>query len=162
MIVIREGNIPDSRELEDYLYNSEVSRSDFIDFTPIATHHANHDGMSIHVSDWDIVFKGDEKYDSWHLIADIEMQYAFDDPRYRAMLLLEKYRKLCKLQVVNHDHAYVYLIYQVPKELSEKLGELITAIIESFNGKEYTVELHEDVLGPIGLSLEEGEMSQGT
>lgn len=150
MIVIREGGPPDSRELDDYLYNSEVSRSDFIDFNVVREQFSRKDNLSIHASEWNIVFKGDDKYDSWHFIADIGERYAFEDRRYKAMLLLEPYRKYCRLMVGSHaSEVFTFLIYNVPKSLSQILSTQLQEIIESFDGEEYKVTLDEATLGDL-------------
>ena len=158
MIVIREGGPPNSRELDDYLYNSEVTRSDFIDMTPVSEEAFYKDGMSIHVSDWDVVSKDGDKYDQWHLIADIETMYSFDDRRYKAMLVLEKYRSAhCSPVIVSHTPTYFFFVYRVKKKISNLISQNLKAILESFNGECYDYAIDEQSVGSVGLSIQEEE-----
>lgn len=163
MIVIREGGPPNSRELDDYLYNSEVTRSDFIDMTPVSEEAFYKDGMSIHVSDWDVVSKGGDKYDQWHLIADIETMYNFDDRRYKAMLVLEKYRSAhCSPVIVSHTPTYFFFVYRVKKKISNLISQNLKAILESFNGECYDYAIDEQSVGSVGLSIQEEEDAEDT
>ncbi len=158
MIVIREGGPPSSRELDDYLYNSEVTRSDFIDMTPVSEESFYKDGMSIHVSDWDVVSKDEDKYDQWHLIADIETMYGFDDRRYKAMLVLEKYRSAhCSPVIVSHTPTYFFFVYRVKKKISNLISQNLKAILESFNGEYYDYAIDEQSVGSVGVSIQEEE-----
>lgn len=159
MLVFKRDGIQERQDLDDYLYDSEVTRSDFIDMTPVDNHEYIVGGIAINDSTWDIVFKGDDTYDFWHLIVDSEDSYNFTEPCHLAAInLFTSYNQSCfNLRSVVHNKGMYALVYRIPKVISELFNRHLKSILESFDGKTYIFSIPQDVLGPIVLSASKEE-----
>ena len=101
LLVFREGMCPDSREVDDYLHDSEVIRGDFIDLNPDDERKYTKGRMALYDSTWSVVFKDDHLYDHWHLVGEVTRPYAFDEDTFKATnTLLEPYREHLLLTAV--------------------------------------------------------------
>lgn len=159
MLVFREELVQDRFDLDDYLYDSEVTRSDFIDMEPDVQDNYQVGGISILTSSWNIVFKGDDKYDFWHFLVISNDPYNHDEPCHRgAVQLFAPYKSpVFNLRAVLHSKGNYVLIYRLPKKLSELFESYLKPIMESFDGNEYTYRIPEDALGPIVTSVSKEE-----
>lgn len=159
LLVFREGLCPDSRELDDYLYDSEVIRSDYIDMTPSNEINCYSGTLAMHASTWDIVFKDDDKYDWWHFLCEGTDSYAIRENAFLAAI--EFFPKSirnplnCGLHVVLRKNNYMVMAYRLPKSLSTLLNEHVELRLNSFKDGEYSYEIPEDILGPVLVSEEE-------
>ncbi|MCY1290668.1 hypothetical protein D9M70_398230 [compost metagenome] len=111
-------------------------------------------------SSWDIVFKGDDKYDFWHFLVISNDPYDFEEPCHRgAIELFAPYKSpAINLRAVLYTKGNYVLIYRLPKRLSELFDSHLTQLAESFDGTTYAYRIPEDVLGPVMLSVSKEEV----
>jgi len=159
MLIFREGVCPDAREAEDYLYNSEVIRSDFIDMLPTEELQCQLGTLSVYASSWDIVFKDSDTFDYWHLYAEGTHDYAFEEPSFKAAIqLLAPFRGgHAVIQVVVHKDHSVLLVYRVKKSLSTLIDSHLQRILESYTNGAYHHVVPDTVLGSLTASLSKEE-----
>jgi len=159
LLVFREGSCPEPHEVEDYLYNSEVIRQDFVDMNPEAESRQYSGKLGIYDSTWEIVFKDNDKYDFWHLVAVGTEGYAFDEPSFKAVngLLLPFRGEYCMLQAVIHKANTMTTIYRLHKALSTLVALHLPQLIDSLQDGIYHYAIPVDALGPVHASLKEKE-----
>jgi len=162
LLVFREGLHPDPRELDDYLYDSEVIRSDFIDMPAAKELNVQHGTLAIHSSSWDVVFKDNDKYDYWHLICESSDSYGFTEPPFVALLGFfdKKWNNLAHLQctAVSHKKNSMVVIYRLSKVMSEIMEMDLKLRLDSFKDGKYTYEIPESVLGSLHAATAEAEV----
>lgn len=161
LLVFSDGHISERQQLEDYLYDSEVTRDDFIDMNPSDELSITTSGIAVNVTSWPVVFKGDDKYDQWHFLVVHEDTYAFDEIKHVAALNLMKpyHSEHVRVIAVSHSSGHLVFIYRIAHALSKLIGEHIDKLLESFNGKEYTYQIPEVLLGSVHTSISEDEAS---
>jgi hypothetical protein len=163
LLVFREGLHPDSRELDDYLYDSEVIRSDFIDMSPDNEIRHQEGDLAFYASSWEVIFKGDEKYDQWHLVCEGSTTYSFEEQSFKALneFFPKHLRNVlnCNLQICLHKMDMMVCIYRLPKAVSHLLDTHLQYRFESFKDGKYHYEIPESALGPVLVLEEEVEVS---
>lgn len=148
MLVFREGICPDSREVDDYLHDSEVIRGEYIDLSPEEETRRFSGTLALYDSTWQVIFKGDHEFDQWHVVGEASCPYAFEEPAYKAATgLLEPYRDRLVLTAVLHKRTTIVLVYRVPKPLSELINLHLPFILEGFVSGVYTYVIPELDLG---------------
>lgn len=162
LLVFREGLHPDPRELDDYLYDSEVIRSDFIDVPAAKELNVQHGTLAMHTSSWDVVFKDDDKYDTWHVLCEGSDTYGFEEPPFVAAINFfdPKWRHPVHLTctAVVHKKNYMLAIYRLSKAMSEVMEMDLKFRLESFKDGAYTYEIPESVLGSLHATTAEAEV----
>ncbi len=159
LLVFREGLCPDSRELDDYLYDSELIRSDYIDMSAEVEVNLHSGTLAMHASTWEVIFKDNDKYDWWHFVCEGTDSYATKEAAFIAAI--EFFPKSirnplnCSLHVVLHKNNYMVMAYRLPKSLSATLDSHVELRLSSFKDGEYTYEIPEDVLGSAIVQEEE-------
>lgn len=154
----------DPLEREDYLYDSEVIRSDFIEQKPETEEEFILGGFFVHVTTWEIVFKGDDLYDYWHLLVDRDDSYNFEDPAAKAAVSLFKpyyvdplVPELISLNAVVHVHKRLVLVYRVRKALSEVLDRHLPFILKGYTDGKFHYAVPAEDLGIVATpSQKEG------
>ena len=165
LLVFREGVHPDPRELDDFLYDSELFRSDFLDLSPEEKFEHYSDNLSLHTSTWEVVFKDDDKYDFWHFLCVGSDTYAFDEPAFIATFdffpkeLINV--RCCNCRAVFHKDNYMVVIYRLPKAVSHLVDLHLKYRLESFKDGKYHYDLPKDDLGSVNVQMEEAEVSEG-
>lgn len=163
LLVFREGVHPDSRELDDYLYDSEACRDDFYDLAATDEFGVYHGRLSLHASSWDVVFKDSDKYDFWHIVCEGTTGYAFTELPYIASMEFFKpeWRKsgLVNCRAVLHKNSSMVCIYRLTKAMSEVLSMDLKHRLESFKDGKYTYETSAETLGPLYAAAEAEEVS---
>lgn len=159
LLVFQDGLVQDRHQLEDYLYDSEVVRSNFIDMNPEDDNTYRLPGFIVNVTTWDVVFKGDDKYDYWHVLVVNDNTYDFEEPKHAAAIeLLAQYKtEHINLTVVTHSSGHYVLVYRVRKAFSELISAHLPKILESFDGKTFGFRIPEDDLGSAALSVPKEE-----
>lgn len=159
LLVFREGVCPEAREVEDYLYNSEVIRSDFIDMGAEVQSTHQSGTLSLYSSTWEIVFKDSDKFDYWHLVAEGTQGYAFEEASFKAATgLIEPFKgPHVLLTAVVHKRNTMVLIYRLKKKLSALLDLHLPLLLDSFKDGEYRYVIPENDLGSTNASLQKEE-----
>lgn len=151
LLVIRPGVVPTrTSELDDYLYDSEVIRGGYMDLEPGDGWSANTATMGFYLSTWDVVFKDDDKYDSWHILTTDHDPYDVTAEALKAAVALFTGLKwnathfdcravLCR----NNGRA---LIYRTSKGMSKWIQSEIKDRLSSWNGETFTHSFDIDTL----------------
>ncbi|MNI58115.1 hypothetical protein D3C73_1132110 [compost metagenome] len=160
--MFREGLHPDSRELDDYLYDSELNRNDFMDLHPEEKFECYSGTLALHSSTWEVVFKDDDKYDWWHFVCEGTTPYAFEEPAYVAAntFFPEGLRnvKCCARMVVLHKRTGAMVAnYRLPKAVSHLMELHLRYRLESFSNGKYHYDLPHDDVGSVNVQMEEAE-----
>jgi hypothetical protein len=163
LLVFREGLHPDSRELDDYLYDSEAVRGDFFDLDARDAFGVYSGSLSLHASTWDVTFKDDDKYDFWHIVCEGSTEYAFTEAAYIASMEFFKPEwrtgKLVNCRAVVHKNNAMVSIYRLTKAMSEVMDMDLKHRLESFKDGKYHYETPADALGPLLIAAEKEEAS---
>lgn len=157
LLVFSDGRISEKQQLDDYLYDSEVTRDDFIDLDPSDDKAVVLDNMAVRATSWDVVFKGDDKFDQWHFLVDHDDSYDFNEPKHKAAVeLLKPYHSphVRVIAVIHLTGRYV-VIYRVVRSLSSLFDEHLERMLESYNDQTYSYRIPESMLGPVLSSLPE-------
>jgi hypothetical protein len=160
MLVFGDEHVQDRVNLDDFLYDSEVTRDDFVNMEPTFRDDYLAGGIAIMTSSWDIVFKDDDKYDVWHFLVTGKDPYDFEEPCHKAAAGLfspYQHKLLFNLRAVLFTKGNYVLIYRLPKKLSELIDLHLPQLADSFDGTTYTHRIPEDVLGPLIASLSKEE-----
>lgn len=163
LLVFREGMCPDSREVDDYLHDSEVIKGDFIDLNPDDERKYTKGRVALYDSTWSVVFKDDHLYDHWHLVGEGTRLYAFDEDTFKATItLLEPYREHLLLTAVLHKNNTITLIYRAGKCMSHLLDIHMPYILDSFNDGAYTYVIPSADVAAAALSDSKAKAAQDT
>jgi hypothetical protein len=140
LVLFREGSKPFLGELDDYLHVSEIVKYNYVDMEPSAEwYHSFPDGV-VHITDWDLVFKDDDKYDYWHLVS--ETSDESDVHHTRSIALLEPYRsEWCVLTAVIRDRDILVCIWRLDKAVSELIQSHIPYLLPTFKEDTYSYEI---------------------
>jgi hypothetical protein len=164
LLVFREGLHPDSREVEDYLYDSEAIRDDFFDLAARDEIGVYHGRLSLHATSWDVTYKDDDKFDFWHIVCEGSTGYAFEEPAFIAAMEFFKpewrQAKLVNCRAVLHKNNYMVSIYRLPKAMSEVMSMDLKNRLESFKDGKFHYETPADALGPLAIAEEEREIQE--
>lgn len=158
LLVFREGLHPDSRELDDYLYDSELIRDDFFDLSARDAFGVYHGRLSLHATTWDVVFKDSDTFDYWHIVCEGSTGYAFTEHAFMASMHFFKQEwraaKLVNCRAVVHKNNSMVCIYRLPKAMSEVMEMDLKNRLESFKDGHYHYETPADALGPLAIAEE--------
>lgn len=151
LLVFRDNKLGSRLELDDYLLDAEVVRGDFIDMNPEEEATFTIRDKVISATTWEVIFKGDDQYDHWHLLVDHPDSYEFDEPKHRmALALFDTYRnEHITITAVLHTHGHYVVILRMRKAMSRLINAHLPAILESFNDTTYTYQIPESELGSV-------------
>jgi len=159
LLVFSAGRIQDRFELDDYLYDSEVIRSDYIDLNPEDRFQHIFPKAMVDVSEWEMIFKGSEEFDFWHTLVVSEDSYDFEEYKHKASIQLMKpyLSEHVVITAVIHVNNHHVVVYRLKKAVSKVLNQHLKFILESFDGEKYNYSIPENVLGSALLSIPKEE-----
>lgn len=133
----------DASDLENYLYDTEASRDDFLDMLPSGIQSGKLSSTSWHYSEWALAHKDEGDYDYLHVVHQSDTRFAFDDKDTERVANLYKafIGTQAMITVVYHKANRTIVIVKLAKVLSAIVTEGLKQILESVDREEYTEEL---------------------
>lgn len=153
LLIFHPQSLFSADDLENYLYDSEALRDDYLDMSPLKAFQGALSQTKYHYSEWDVALKADDdKYDQWHVVWAGDDQFVFDDPYLKQIGEFQNTLRMGRGRCMAawHRPKVTYAIYKVQKELSGRTTEHLADLLESIDKGAYC----DFVADSFGLGME--------
>lgn len=135
----------DANDLEHYLYDSQATRDDYLDMSPVNIISGVLSMTKYNYSEWDLALKEGDDSHHWHICWCSEETFAFDDPYLMELSQFEKAFRGTRAQCITviHKPKVTYAVYKMEAEVSDLLALHLADILGNVDNHTYTPEMAE-------------------
>jgi hypothetical protein len=145
LLIFHPQALFDANDLENYLYDSQAIRDDYLDMSPVNVISGVLSETKYSYSEWNIALKEGDDAHYWHICWCSETPFAFDDPYLLNLAAFEKAFRGTRAQctIVIHKPKVTYVVYKMEAEVSDLLALHLADILGNVDNHTYTPEMAE-------------------